>query len=835
MSNIEFQTGSCLSHSNLHIAEPHDLSSRARWLRDYYFKGLEREWNNEYMSFTTSIPNDVIWSEMDYYIVPEMYFYMGYKRNYGVYGQSIQNMATPVPLPSNFFDLPLPERRIIFFEKVMLDHVPQEIIGPDLICGARFNIQLSKCLDPNQIKKYFKKIIKTRQAVFKYHDNGCGNAGATAGHLIPDYKGVIEKGFQYYNNKIRERYEQLDDREKHGEKGAELRAMMRATEIPKKLAKKYADECRRLAKVEKNVKRREELEQMAKNCERVPWLPATTFWEAVQSLWLIHMLVMAEESYPGPGLSFGRVDQYLYDLYKKDVIVEKNITREFAKDILSCFWFHCNTVYDAQIRVGGKQGITSGFGQIITLSGLGPNGEDLTNELTYLFLEIIDEWSPILEPKPNVRLHRNSPDKLLDRLVNMISRSQGAPFILNFDERAMAGLIREGIPEKDVWDYAVVGCLENSMQGNDRSGTVNCNPNLVKSIELVLWNGKSKFIKGKPVKNPKQLGPRCGKPEKFKTWAQFWSAWKKQIQFLIKYTIEVYNLSEEIRGSYLSTPYLSSMVRGCIKRALDIRAGGPDIRFVTVEGVGFATLVDSLLAIKEFVYEEKRFTIRELKEAILADFKGSKKFMMMQALLKNRAPKFGNDDPEADELARKVMKIWSEETFKYSTPTSFRFRPGMLSWNYWAGEDAAYTPATPDGRNAGTFLSNAICPVNGADKKGPTAVANSVGRALGGKTPEGKHVNYLPNGASHTMTFNPSILRDSELKEKFKAFLRGYCENGGSALQINIIDAETLKDAQLYPKNYSNLLVRVTGYNAYFVAIGKELQDEIIAREMHRM
>ena len=181
------------------------------------------------------------------------------------------------------------------------------------------------------------------------------------------------------------------------------------------------------------------------------------------------------------------------------------------------------------------------------------------------------------------------------------------------------------------------------------------------------------------------------------------------------------------------------------------------------------------------------------------------------------------------------MKLWADETWKYKTPTNFQFRPGMLSWNYWAGADAGFTIATPNGRRMGTFLSNAICPSNGADLKGPTAVTNSVGIALGGKTEDGEYINYLPNGASHTITFNPAILKSPEHKEKFKSYLRGYIENGGTCLQVNMLDVEMLKDAQQHPENYTNLLVRITGYNAYFNAIGKELQDEIIARESHSM
>jgi pyruvate-formate lyase len=254
-----------------------------------------------------------------------------------------------------------------------------------------------------------------------------------------------------------------------------------------------------------------------------------------------------------------------------------------------------------------------------------------------------------------------------------------------------------------------------------------------------------------------------------------------------------------------------------------------------MEGVGFATAVDSLLAIKKYVYEDRRYTIVQVKAALQSNFQGSKELAIMQALFKNRAPKYGIDNGEADAIARIMMQSWAAETWKYTTPTGYRFRPGMLSWNYWAGDDAALTPATPDGRTASSFLSNAICPSNGVDIAGPTAVANSVGTAIGGKTAEGIHVNFLPNGASHTITFNPAILHDPEHKDKFKAYLRGYMENGGTALQVNMLDAAMLKDAQLHPQNYGNLLVRVTGYNAYFTAIGKELQDEIIARESHEL
>ncbi|MCP4761006.1 MAG: hypothetical protein GY870_04435 [archaeon] len=847
MSNSKSESNNANKDPNFKIAEAHNLSPRSKWLRDYYFRGVEREWNNDYSFYSTGTEWDRLWWGGDYYIVPEIYQFIGERKD-GIFPNSAKLMGVPIELPEGFWEKSLPERRIIFFEEILLNHIPQEIIGEhDLIAGGRFNTQLSKCLTEKQEKEIKKRDLKNRKVVYKYHRYGFGNTGATAGHIIADYKTVLNKGFKYVYENIKRCYELLSEEEKNGSKGEQLRAMMQAAQIPKKLAQKYSEECRNLIPKAKTQERAEELEQMAKNLERVPWEPAETFWEGLQSVWITHMLIMAEESYPGPGVSFGRLDQYLWDLYRKDVIEEGIITKEFAKDIMGAFWFHCNTVYDAQMCVGGNQGITAGYGQLLTLSGCGPNGEDLTNELTYSFLEVIDNWHPILEPKPNVRLHKNSPEKLLDTLIDMISRGQGAPFLLNFDERSIAGMVLEGIPKEEAWDYACVGCLENTMQGNDRSGTVNCNPNLAMSLELVLNNGKNMTFDGRkvnidfyqigprPGEKGKQWGPKTGNPEQFKTWDEFWNAWVQQIKFIIKFTVEVYNKTEKIRSDFLPTPYVSTIVRGCAEKGLDVRSGGPEIRFITIEGVGFATTVDSLLSIKKYIFDEKKYSIEQLKEAIKDNFQGKKEYEIMQSLFSNKAPKYGNDDDEPDEMARKVMKIWSSEALKYKTPTNFQFRGGMLSWNYWAGEDCAYTPATPNGRRASTFLSNAICPTNGADLKGPTAVTNSVGKVLGGKDEKGEYINYLPNGSSHTLTFNPSILNNPESKDKFKAYLKGYIENGGTALQINIIDSEMLKEAQLHPKKFKNLLVRITGYNAYFTSVGKELQDEIIAREMHKM
>ncbi len=822
------------------LKEPKKLSPRIQWLRDHYFSGNQRKWNNEFTAWTTGTPWDIQYDELTYYIVPETYPFLETFRS------SMKQAARKVKTPDDFFRWSLPERKAWFVKETIVHYVPQEILPGDLIVGARFNLMTSMCWNEKEAKAVDQLIYGkngSRARMKWFHDHGYGNSGATSGHLIPGYDRVLRMGWKGIYAELKSFYEKLPEEDKNGPRGQQLRAMMTAATMPRELANKYSVLCRQKAGKEKEENRKRELLQMAKNLERVPWEPAETFWEALQLLWLTHMLVMSDENYPGPGVSFGRIDQYLFPYWEKSLA--DGMDREFGKEILKTFWIHANTAYDALIRVGANQGITAGYGQLITLSGMGPGGKDMTNDLTYAILEVIDEMSPILEPKPNVRLHRNSPEKLLDKLIDMISDSQGSPFLLNFDERSMAGLMREAkkgkfehlIHKSNVFDYAPVGCLENTMTGNDRSGTVDNNLNLLKAVELALTGGKDLNIFVDPITGKKekirQDGPRTGNAEKFQTWEEFREAFVIQMKYIVKKIVDLYEVSESIRAKYNPTPYLSCLVKGCAEKGKDVTQGGAEISFTTIEAVTYATTVDALLAIKYLVFDKKLITMGELIKALKANWKG---FEVLQARAKYKAPKYGRDDDEADAMGRFVMETWTQEVWKYKTKATHRqFRPGMLSWNYWVG-DGFILAASPDGREKGQFLSNAICPTNGADINGPTANTNSVGKVLGGKTRDGDwedFVNLVSNGTSHTITFNPSLIKDKEHKQKFKAFLKGYVENGGTALQINVLDPDMLRDAQKHPQNYRHLLVRVTGYNAYFTSIGRELQDEIIARISH--
>ncbi|OHD67953.1 MAG: hypothetical protein A2W19_06810 [Spirochaetes bacterium RBG_16_49_21] len=781
------------------------LPPRIKRLREEFYSFYERDYfRNEVMAFTTGKPWDSVYSPHNWGVVPEVFLF------FECYSQSLLADAAVVELPPSFWKEPLPKRRALFFRKVVESHLPVRILQGELVVGGQFNTALSRSLTKREAaawKRMESGYVKLLKAA---DESGIGNGGATPGHLIPDYRTVLEIGFKG----LVKRFNELLSTATNKKARAALEAMIISAEAPCILANRYSEELGKRAADETDPLRKRELERMATICSRVPWEPAQNYWEALQSLWFTHMLVMAAESYPGAGLSYGRFDQLLYPYYKKDIDAD-SLTPDFAKELLMCFFIKHNYAYDFQGRVGTNQGINSGFGQLITLSGMGKNGEDLTNDFTYLCLEVIQELN-MLEPKPNVRLHRGSPHRLLARVSDIIAHAQGAPFLLNFDEQSIRALRWIGLPEEELWDYAPVGCLENTLQGNDRSGTVDVNINLAKAVELVLFNGRDQQTR-------LQKGPKSGDPRSFETFDDFMSAYRRQTDYCMKTLIELYNISDEIRARFEPTPYLSTLVRGCAEKGKDITEGGAHYNFITMEGVALGTTIDSLLAIKKLVYEDGRVSMDELAGAIDVNFEGREP---LRQLLVNRAPKFGNDDQYADSLAREVSNYWTMEVTKYRSPyTGRRYRAGYLSWNYWISY-APKTSATPDGRKRGSYLSNGLCPVNGADRHGPTAMIKSVGN-LG--------LDTVPNGGSHTFSLSPSLVRDREHIDKLAALLRSYTEHGGTALQINIIDADTLRAAQKNPDEYRNLLVRITGYNAYFVMIGKEIQDEIIARESHRI
>lgn len=780
------------------------LSDRVKRLRDEYFSFRERAYfRNEVMPFGTGSDWDRVFCPHNWTIVPEVIPFLS------SYEDSLAACARHVPFDDALYDQPLTLRRAEFFAEVIERHLPVQILDGELIVGGQFNTALSLTLTREETADYDKREEAFLRNVRDLDRLGVGNCGAIPGHLLPNYAKALRIGLRGLVAEIEGHIAASPDDD---DGNAMRRGLIRVAHAARRFAARYAEQADRLAIEASGATRAAELRQIARVCRRVPWEPAETLHEALQALWFVHMLIIAAESYPGPGLSPGRIDQYLFPYYKQDLDAGR-LSEDQAREMIQCWWIKHNYAYDYQGRVGNNQGINSSFGQLITLGGIDAGGNDASNALTWLLLDVIGQMN-LLEPKPNVRLHGRTPPDLLKRVAELIAEAQGSPFLLNFDEKSMAGLEWEGLPADRLWDYAPVGCLENALQGDDRSGTVDVNLNLAKAVELTLFNGRDQAT-------GRQIGPKTGDPRSFTDFAQFHAAFRTQLGYLVDWMIEVNNQADAIRARYAPTPFLSLLVDGCARKGMDITAGGAEFNFITVEGIALATAVDSLLAVEKLVYADGRVGMGELIEAIEANFEGHEP---LRQRLTHKAPKYGNDDDRADRLAREVSRFWTERVSRGVSPaTGKRYRGGYLSWNYWVAY-APKTAATPDGRKRGTYLSNGTCPVTGRDLLGPTANARSTGK-LGLET--------APNGDSHTITLSPSLLRDEEHIEKLAAFLRAYASEGGTALQINVLDPETLREAQAHPADYRNLLVRVTGYNAYFVTLGKEIQDEIISRVSH--
>ena len=782
------------------------LTPRIRRLREFYFSFPERceTYTNEVRPYTTGRPWDEVYSYIHWGVTPESVSFLP------GFSACLRALAEPVDFPDEVFDRSIAERKVFFFNRVIAEHLPVRILEGELIVGSHFNTALSKTLTRAESRRWKRGQETFRKELAFRCDTGEFNYGAIPGHLVPNYQKVLKNGF----SGIQRELIALRDQAAEPQRKAWLNALIDSCDGPRLLATRYAEEARRQADRETDPARKRELLEISRICTKVPWEPAETFWEAVQSLWMTHMLVPAAESYPGAGVSPGRIDQYLHPFYERDR-ANGALTREFAREILECYWIKHNYAYDFQARVGNSQGINSSFGQLITIGGVDENHEDASNELTWLILEIIEDLN-LLEPKPNIRLHANTPEAFMRRVVSMIASTQGSPFLMNFDESAMKGLVWQGVPEDEVWNYAPVGCLENTMSGEDVSGTVDVNINIAKAVELTLSNGKD-------MRSGKRIGPRTGNPVAFKTFDRVMTAFNRQLRALIDRAIEANNLADWLRVKFEPVPYVSLLVDGCAESGKDCRAGGAKYNFITVEGLGLANAADSLAAMKKLVFEERRISMEELLKAIKKNFQG---YDELRQTLINHAPKYGNDDDYVDSIAREISRYWGEYVFQNVAPASGRrYRGGYLSWNYFISF-APKTAALPDGRLRGAYLSNGVGPAQGMDRAGPTASTLSVGK-LG--------LEAHPNGASHTMSFSPASLRDPEHKGKFMAFLRTYGKAGGTALQTNVITPETLIEAQKHPEQYRNLLVRVTGYNAYFTTLGKEQQHEIIARESRRV
>jgi len=632
----------------------------------------------------------------------------------------------------------------------------------------------------------------------------------TPGHTVLGDK-IYTKGLLDIKKDIEESLARLDfyhDPEAL-DKQYELEAMAIAADALMLYARRYAELARSMAAAEKDPQRKKELEKIAEVCDWVPAHAPRDFWEALQYYWFVHVGVTTEYN-TWDSFNPGRLDQNLYPFYKKG-LEDGTLTREWAKELLEAFWVKFNN-QPAPPKVGvtaEESGTYTDFA-LINVGGLKPDGSDGANELSYLILDVIEEMR-LLQPSSMVQVSAKNPDSLLLRALKIIRTGFGQPSIFNTDA-IVQELMRQGKAVEDARKGGSSGCVEAGAFGRE-AYILTGYFNMPKVLEITLNNGVD-------PRTGKKIGLETGDPQNFSSFEELMSAFEKQMKHFIDIKIRGNNVIEKLFATYLPSPFLSLFIDDCVTKGKDYHNGGARYNTRYIQGVGLGTITDMLTSLKYNVFEQKLVTMDEMLRALSQNFKG---YERLRDHLINKTPKFGNDDDYADEQARRVFDLYFNLIDGRPTVCGGKYRINLLptTVHVYFGK---VTGATPDGRLAGEPVSEGISPVQGMDRKGPTAVIKS----------EGKLDHIKTGGTLLNQKFTPQLLADDEGLAKLKDLIRSYFRLMGHHIQFNVVTAETLRDAQKHPEKYRDLIVRVAGYSDYFVDCAKELQDEIIRRTEHQ-
>jgi len=630
------------------------------------------------------------------------------------------------------------------------------------------------------------------------------------GHTVLDDK-IYLKGM---NDLIAEieahlaRLDLLNDPEAF-DKRQQLSAMRICARAMVTFARRHAEKARELARAEEDPARRAELEEIARVCERVPAEAPRTFREALQAYWFVHLGVITELN-PWDAFNPGRLDQHLFPFYQAG-LADGSLTKDSARELLECFWVKFNN-QPAPPKVGvtaQESGTYTDFANI-NVGGLKIDGTDGINELTYLVLEVIDEMR-LLQPSSNIQLSRKNPDKFLKAACRIVRKGWGQPSMFNADA-VVEELLRQGKEVADARSGGTSGCVETGAFGKE-AYILTGYFNLPKIFELTLNNGLD-------PRTGRRLGIETGPPEEMDSFDQFLEAFKGQLNHFIEIKVAGNNVIEAIFAREMPVPFLSLLIDDCIVRAKDYHAGGARYNTNYIQGVGLGTLTDCMSAVNFHVFETKALTMAQLKEALAADFQDREK---VRQLLMNKTPRYGNDDDRADRLMVRLFEAYYEAVNGRPTVRGGTYRINMLptTCHVYFG---AMTGATPDGRRAGQPLSEGISPGSGADRQGPTAVLKSASKM--------DHIRT--GGTLLNQKFSPSLLEGEKGIDNLASLVRTYFKLDGHHIQFNVVDRETLLQAQARPEEYRDLIVRVAGYSDFFCDLGKALQDEIIARTEHQ-
>ena len=621
------------------------------------------------------------------------------------------------------------------------------------------------------------------------------------GHLILGIDNVMPIGFKEVKEKA------LKLKQKNPKRAVFYDSVVICCDAVKRFADKFASLALKMANEELNEERKEELLQISKNMTRVPWNPPENFYEAMQFLWFTQDVALIAFGLGGI-FAIGRSDQYLFPYYKKD-IEEGIITREFALQLVEELLIKLS--YNLLVLPSYAKQTASELGgdnNAVTIGGVDKNGNDAANDLSFIFMDAIINIKSMTNSF-SMRLHSKSTDDYLLKVAEVFSNTSG-PAIYN-DEIIVPALMETGCSIEDSRDYGIIGCVEPTSCSNTHGCTAGNDISLVGILEKVLNNGKLRMM-------GKRTGLKTGKFEKFKSFEEILEAYKKQLSFTIEYIAKCVNGKDKVYMERFHNPYLSLTIDGCLESGLDITEGGAKYNFGSITARGLATAADSLFAIKKAVFDEKWITLKELKKVLDKNFR--KNETIRQKLI-NKIAKYGNDNDEVDEIARWVAEIFCDETMKQkSIRNGGIFRPGFFSYGMNV-IDGSFLGATPNGRRAGEPVSNSISPSNNAEKKGPTAIIKSYAKLNHKK---------ISNGSALNIKLSPSFLESEERRKAFTYLLRSFVDLNAMHVQFNTVDTKTLLNAQIHPEDYWDLIVRVSGYCAYFNDLGKPVQDDIIQR-----
>ncbi len=626
------------------------------------------------------------------------------------------------------------------------------------------------------------------------------------GHAVLDDK-IYRKGMLDFKHEIREHLESLDfhgDMEAYS-KQQELLAMEIAADAIIALASRYSELALEKAESEQDPGRKAELEKMADVCSRVPANAPRDFWEALQMYWFCHLGVVTELN-TWDSFDPGRLDQHLIGFYRRG-LEDGSLTEESARELLQCFWikFH-NQPAPPKVAITEEQSGTYQDFALINTGGVLPDGSDAVNELSYLILDIVNEMH-IIMPSACIQLSRKNPDRFLRHALEVVKEGFGQPSLFNTDV-IIREFLRAGKSMQDARAGGPSGCVTISGFGKE-SCTLTGYCNWPKILEITLHNGVD-------PRTGRKVGIETGDPREFRTFDELFDAFRRQLEYFVDVKIRGNNVIERLFARHMPAPFMSILFDDCIERARDYHDGGPRYNVTYIQGVGMGTTTDSLSALRYHVYDMGNLPMEKLLDLLDGDFEGDER---TRQLLLNKTPKYGNDDDYADELATRVFDAYFDAVDGRPNTKGGRYRVNLLptTVHIYFGR---VTGATPDGRRSSEPLSDGISPSHGADRKGPTAVFKSVAKLDHART----------GGTLLNQKLMPQLLADEEGIDKLAHLVRAFFRLDGHHVQFNVVDSKTLLEAQANPEKYTDLIVRVAGYSDYFVDIGRELQDEIIAR-----